>query len=137
MQTNKTISQWFVEFQATNDSSIADRILSPELVAYTPISPPVKGREAYKAFVASFHAAFPDLIVTLEDEFATADRAFVRFTAIGTHRAELMGVAPTDKQLTITETHIFRLHDGKIVEDYVSDNTLDLAQLMGALAPHT
>lgn len=134
MQTNsKTISQRFVEFQATKDMSIADEILDPDFIAYIPISPePIRGCEAYKQLVVGFHTAFPGLAVTLEDEFAIGDRGFVRFTAIGTHRGELMGVAPTGKQLIITETHIFRFKGGKIVEDYVSDNTLDLAQLVGA-----
>lgn len=132
MQTeNKSLTRRFAEdFVGRNDPAVADEILAPDFVAYTPITPPVEGREAFKGFVAGFHSAFPGLRVTLEDEFLAGDRAVVRFTADATHTGDLMGLAPTGTRLSISETHVLKMRGGRIVEDHVSDNTLDLARLV-------
>ena len=52
-----------------------------------------KGRQTIKDAVSYFRQAIPDLRFEFEDVFATHDKVVVRYTARGTHRGELMGVA--------------------------------------------
>jgi predicted ester cyclase len=46
-----------------------------------------------------FLSAFPDLHVTVEDVLEDGDKAVTRWTACGTQRGELMGIAPTERQI--------------------------------------
>jgi predicted ester cyclase len=50
-----------------------------------------------------------------------------------THQGEIMGIAATGKQITFGGANIFRLQDGKVVEDWVYRDTLGLMRQLGAL----
>jgi predicted ester cyclase len=62
-----------------------------------------------------FRAAFPDLYLHIEDEIAEGDRIVTPFTAHGTHHGDLMGIPPTDKQVTGSGMNIARITGGKIM----------------------
>jgi hypothetical protein len=49
-----------------------------------------------------YRSAFPDLRITFDEQVAEGDRVVTRWTCRGTHKGELMGVAPTGKQVTVT-----------------------------------
>src|SRR5829696_5945299 len=76
-----TLAQRFVQALGTGDDALLDEVYDPDVVLYTPLAWPVRGRDAVKDFVAQFHAANPGLRVTLHDEFVSADgaRACFRF----------------------------------------------------------
>jgi hypothetical protein len=57
-----------------------------------------------------------------------ADKVAYRWTWTGTHKGELMGIAPTGNQIAITGTSIHRFADGKLVESWVSYDMLGLMQ---------
>jgi predicted ester cyclase len=79
------------------------------------------------------NGAFPDVIVKEEDLIAAGDKVVERSTASATHRGPMMGTAPTNKKITWTEIHIYRLKDGKIAEHWVELSMLELLQQIGAL----
>src|SRR3954449_3881127 len=64
--------------------------------------PQEPGREGYKHVVTLFHRAFSNLRVTNDDIIAEGDRVTLRWTGRGTHSAELAGIPPTGKHVTIT-----------------------------------
>ena len=79
-----------------------------------------------------FRSAFPDLRVTTEDVLEEGDRVALRWKAEGTHRGDLMGLAPTGKRVTLTGIEILRVSGGKIVERWAEDNgQAVVAQLRG------
>ena len=57
--------------------------------------------------------------VTVEDIIAEGDKVVARITMSGTHQGELMGVAPTGKQITLGLIDIVRFDGGKLVERWV------------------
>ena len=63
----------------------------------------------------AFHAAFPDLRVTVGEMIAEGDKVAYRLTATGTHTGEFMGIPATGKRVTFTETHVDQIANGKIV----------------------
>ena len=96
--------------------------------------PPVRaGLEGFKDIGRMMNTAFPDVVVTEEDLITTEDTVVERSSAVATHRAPLMGEAPTNKQVRWTEIHIYRLRDGRIVEHWVEWAVMDLMQQIGAL----
>lgn len=51
----------------------------------------------------------------------------------GTHKGELMGVPPTGKRVTVTDVHIERVANGKIVERWVGFDAMGMMQQLGAI----
>jgi len=58
-------------------------------------------------------------------------RAAVRWTWSGTHTGKLLGVAPTDRKIEFSETHLLRISGDRIAEDHVSANLVDLLNQLG------
>jgi steroid delta-isomerase-like uncharacterized protein len=90
------------------------------------------GREGAKAQIQVFRTAFPDLNMTIDDIIESGDEVAVRWTARGTHRGDLMGLAPTGVQVTTTGISIDRFEDGKVVESWSNWDTLGLMRQLGA-----
>jgi predicted ester cyclase len=69
--------------------------------------------------VGAFHNAFPDLHVEVEEILSEGDRLVVRVTTTGTNDGELMGRAPTGKQVRLPFVHFIDFHEGKYHRDQV------------------
>lgn len=123
-----TLARRFVRALGTNDEALLDAIYDPDVVLYTPLAWPVRGRDEVKAFVAQFHIANPGLRVTLHDEFTSADgtRACFRFVIHFHNTGPFYGNPPTGESGTMSETHAVRLLDGRIVEQFVGDNNFSM-----------
>ncbi len=82
-------------------------------------------------------AALRNFRITADEEIATGDTVVVRWTTRGTHQGLLMSpmgpVPPTGKPLTLSGVSIFRLADGKIVEQHTIFDALGMLQQLGAL----
>ena len=93
----------------------------------------VRGIEGMTQFVSMIRSAVPDLRVTLEEDIAEGKKVVSRWRAQGTHQGELMGIAPTGNEVTITGITIHRIEDGKIVEEWDNWDALGLMQQIGAV----
>jgi predicted ester cyclase len=81
--------------------------------------------------LAAFRAGFPDLHITVQDSFGAGDRAVVRWQMTGTHTADLFGMPPTGKAVTVNGISIVREAGGLIVEDWVSEDTAGMMRQLG------
>ena len=98
-----------------------------------------KGQDAGLAIGQMFATAFPDgridvqKITTAGDSFAIAE-----FIGRGTHNGDLMGIAPTGRQITIPVCEVYDLRDGKIYAERQYMDMMVLMQQLGvAPAPAT
>lgn len=134
---NKAIGRRFFEVALGQGNwAAADELLAPDVVMHHPSSPePVRGSEAVKGFLGAFRAGFPDLNMTVEDVFAEDNNVAVRWRVRGTHTADLFGIEPTGKQMNVAGISIFRIANGKIAEDRVSEDSLGLMQQIGVIPP--
>jgi predicted ester cyclase len=122
-----------------------DQLFAPNIVAHLdyPSNLPVPAEyqlslEELKQVVSQFRTTFPDLHYTVELQVAEGDMVVTRVTARGTHTGEYRGltykgIPPTGKQVTWTETQIFRIADGKLVEQWSNEDDLGRLQQVGAL----
>ena len=133
-EANKALVRRMIE-EGWNKHNLAllDELYA-DCVYYNPATGEVKG-EALKQFLASMLAAFPDIRFTIEDLVAEGDKVVTRWSCTGTHRGEFMGLAPTGKQLTPSALDIFRIVEGKVVEERVEFDTLRFFQQLGAIPP--
>ena len=91
------------------------------------------GPEGIKQFVQIYRTAFPDVHITINDQIADGDKVVTRWTATGTHKGQLMGIAATNKHATVTGVDIARFHDGKVVEAWASYDMYGLLQQLGVV----
>jgi steroid delta-isomerase-like uncharacterized protein len=129
--TNKEIVRRFSdELWGQGNLAAGDQLLAVDLIEHNPLPGQASGREGHKQVVALFRSAFPDLHVVTEDLVEEGDRVVLRWKAEGTHRGDLMGLAPTGKRVTLTGIEILRINGGQIVERWAEDNgQAALAQL--------
>lgn len=133
---NKQLLVRFVNALAAADTEgLADLVDTDNFVDHNP----VWGSEDLAAAVATaqtLRAAIPDLELSIEEDIMVAegDQAEAHSILSGTHTgADLFGMAATGKALKWTHTDFVRVADGKIVERWVSADTLTLLQQAGVL----
>jgi steroid delta-isomerase-like uncharacterized protein len=110
-----------------------DEVIAPDSIDHNlpPEQPP--GLEGAKQVFSSFHTAFPDLQVNVEDMIAQGDKVVARLTVRGTHQGEFMGITPTGYQVTFTGIDIVRIADGKVVERWGNFDDLGMMQQLGLM----
>ena len=101
----------------------------------SPIGIEIKGANGFKQGMAIAVTAFPDLHLTIDDMFAEGDRVATRFTMTSTFKKEYMGIAPTDKEFSVTGILITRWVDGKEAEAWESRDVLGFYQQLGISPP--
>jgi steroid delta-isomerase-like uncharacterized protein len=121
------------EFWHTGDADVLDEVIAPDFVHHAPGLPP--DLEGFKQVLHMLRAAFPDMRFTVEDLIAEGDKVVDRATWQGTHQGEMMGISPTDNSVTVTEMHVSRIADGKIVERWGQTDMLSMMQQLGAVPP--
>lgn len=116
------------------DWDLAAQIVSPDVVMVHPSSPvPVAGFEAVRGMLMGFRAGLPDMTMTVEDTVAEDDRALVMWRLRATHTADLFGLPPTGKYVEMPGMSVFRIADGRIVHDIVSEDTMGLMRQLGVV----
>ena len=135
-EENKAIlRRWFEEFWDKRNLGAFDEILADNFFYHNapPGIPP--GLEGTRELFTMYQAAFPDARVTVEDMIGEGDRVVTRQTFTGTHRGEMMGIAPTGKQITVTGIAISRIAGGKIAETWEEVDRLGMMQQLGVVPP--
>jgi steroid delta-isomerase-like uncharacterized protein len=133
VEENKALVRRFFEAFGRNDVAALEEVASQDVVYHT--APPglSAGIQGYRELMAMYHSAFPDIQLTIDDMVAEGDKVVTRFTARGTHRGELMGIAPTDKQAVVGGISIVRVAGGKVTEEWDQLDMLGLLQQLGAI----
>jgi steroid delta-isomerase-like uncharacterized protein len=138
-ENNKAIARLLTEevFNRGN-LAVADKIIAPDFVHHDPNTKEFRsGPEGFKRFWAGYRAAFPDLHITIEQQIAEGDLVVDRWTGTGTHQAELMGIAATGMQVTLSGISIHRIVGGKITETWNNYDALSLLEQLGFVRTHT
>lgn len=130
---NKHIVDAFIqELFTKGDLSAVDRHLDPGFVDHDESFPGAPdGPEGMRFAAAVIREAAPDWHSELHQLIAEGDTVVEVFTASGTHRGELFGVAGTGRTLTLRGINVFRLEGDRIVEHWGRFDNLGLLQQLG------
>jgi predicted ester cyclase len=93
------------------------------------------GPDAFKLVIGMWRAAFPDWHMTIETLVAEGDFVANRFTTRGTHKAPLMGIPATGKQMVVHGMELHRIAGGKVAETWVCDDVPSIMQQLGIGPP--
>jgi predicted ester cyclase len=122
------------ELFGAGNYEIAQELIGAEAVGHDPARPePIVGPSGVIESARGYRDAFPDLKLTVDQVIADGDHVAVRWTARGTHRGDLFGIAPTGKETTVTGITIDRWANGMLMESWTNWDTLGLLQQLGAM----
>jgi steroid delta-isomerase-like uncharacterized protein len=110
----------------SRDLATVDSFFAQDFVSHN--NPPgfPAGVEGVKQFFATFRDAFPDADVRINQLVEEGDWVAVASTLTGTHRGELMGIAPTGAGVVVTGIDMVRFEDTLIVEHRGLTDTVGL-----------
>jgi len=132
-ERNRALVRRFWEgLVSTGDLELADELLARGFIVHYAGNPPMD-RDGFLRFLGALRIAFPDVRASVEDLLAERDEVAVRWSWHGTQRGSFMGIPATGKPVTGSGVGIFRIADGRIVEDFVQEDTLGLMQQLGAI----
>jgi serine phosphatase RsbU (regulator of sigma subunit)/ketosteroid isomerase-like protein len=124
-QKNKALVRRFLEAQAKANLNAIDEVLTPHFVDHDRLPGQAPDRKGYKWAIAEYHAALSNVRFLVEDQVAEGDKVVTRFIVRATHdRRELMGVAPTGREVTYKALAIHRIVGGKIVEEWAEGSNI-------------
>jgi len=134
VEENKAIVRRLIEgLWNAGNPELADQLYAAQYVRHGPLAePPIRDSEALKQFAVMYLAAVPDFHTEIEDQFVREDSIVSRATAHGTHRGEMMGIAPTGKPISFRMFLQHRIAGGKIVEEWVMYDLHGILQQVGA-----
>ena len=113
-----------------------DELFASDFVRHDP-GRELRGPEENKQFIQSFRAAFPDAHFTVLDYVSEGDKVAVRYRFRGTHLGYFQGMQPTGKQVGYSGILIYRLADGKIIEQWTEIDLLGFLRQLGGIGNMT
>jgi len=90
-----------------------------------------QGPEAGVAVGRMFATAFPDGRIEFQHIHSAGDTAVVEFIGRGTHNGDLMGIAPTGRQMSINVCTVLTVRNGKIATEREYMDMLHMMQQLG------
>jgi predicted ester cyclase len=122
-EENKAMLRRLVEAINRADMNVVDELFAPEVA-----------EQAKQGFTA-FRSGFPDWREEIVDMVAEDDKVMGRFKCSGTHRGEMMGIAPTGRHMEVDEVYFLRVENGKFVEFWGLEDNLTRMRQLGLLPP--
>jgi len=90
------------------------------------------GHEGVRTAIARIRTAFPDWNEEILDLVVSTDRVVSRYLSTGTHHGDFAGIAPTGRRVEFEEISIYRIGEGRIIEQWcMADDLLCSRQLAG------
>jgi predicted ester cyclase len=114
----------------TGDLALIDSVYARDFLAHWPASsevPERRGIDGIRFGVGRIRTAFPDWHEQVVDVFGAGDGVASRYVSTGTHNGTFWGIEPTGRRIEIQEMSIFRIAEGRIVEQWCMFD--DLARL--------
>ncbi len=129
-EENKALVRRFMEARAKADLNAIEEMMAPDFISHGLLPGQQPGREGLKRTIAEIAATFSNRRRFIEDQVAEGDKVVTRYTLLATHdRKEIMGVAPTGREVTYKAIVIHRISGGKIAEEW--GLTTSESELMG------
>ena len=132
-EDNKAVIRHFVQAVNTNDRNAAAGAFAPDFVDHSPGPGQGQGLQGFLEFAGALMSAFHNMQITIDDLVAEGDKVVLRDTTRATHGGDFMGIPASGKPVSWTEMRLYRIKDGKIVEQWVEVDRAGLMQQMQSI----
>jgi predicted ester cyclase len=130
-EENKAVVIRFNELENQGDMEGLFDLLAPGYVSHYNTGD--SSLEQNKEFWPTIWKAFPDIKFTIEHMVAEGDMVAIRETWTGTHKGEFKGIAPTGRKVTMVNTGIIRIANGKFQECWFTLDEFGLMKQLGVI----
>ncbi|WP_118950374.1 ester cyclase [Taibaiella helva] len=118
------------EFIEGGNTAVLDEIVASDFTNHTAVPGIPKDVSGLIQFIGMLRTGFPDLRVEILDQVGEGDLVASRKVLRGTHLGEIMGHAPTGKEVIMNVMDFVRLRDGQYVDHWGRN---DVMQVIGQL----
>lgn len=112
-----------------------DELLADDFISHHFPAPGQNGKAAFIGGMQGLFAGFPDIRITRLDQYAQGDKVFTYAYWEGTQTGAFMGIPATNKKAHVEYMDIWRVQDGKIVENWVVMDIAGLLIQLGVMPP--
>lgn len=114
-------------------ATMAERVLAHQIVSEAPATLH-RSPANYRLHIEDFQRLWGAFELSVDEFIVEGDRAYVRWTQTGQHRASFDGEAPSGKPLREMASAVYRVQGGRIVEYWIQTDRHGLAQQLQAIA---
>lgn len=118
LDANRDVVGKYHRVWSNGQVAVLDTLVAPDFVYHFLNGVEYKGIEGAKQFIAGHRQSFPDWQEEIVDMISEGDKVVTRYKSTGTQRGEFNGLAPTGRKVTIYETSIYRIANGKLAEQW-------------------
>ena len=129
-ENNKAVVRACFENAARGNFAALPSIVTPDYVLHPG---EIRGAEGLQDMVEGYRSALSELRVEVEHQFCEGDNVATVFAIRGTHTGELMGAAPTGREVAFSGLTVSRCENGRIAEEWEIVDTMALLAQVGAL----
>ena len=126
------VRRFYEEMNNGRNNALAHELFTADHQLHDPQVPAKPGPDGMAEVIATYQEGVEGHW-QIEEIFSAGDRVVVRWTGSGTHVAEVMGIPPTGKTLSIDAITIHRMDNGKIAETWEVWDTLGFLQQIGVV----
>jgi steroid delta-isomerase-like uncharacterized protein len=126
------ILQFYDLFNAGDGNGLAGLVVADVVHHNLPPGLP-PGLDGVRQEIVAYHAAFPDVEVTVVDTAAEGDRVAARVFVTGTQKGAFSGVPVSNRAVAFETMAIYRLAGGKIAEIWEVGDVLTAMIQIGAI----
>jgi predicted ester cyclase len=127
-QETRTLIERLHEIWSVGDLASIPDVYGSDFVAHMPKgwgeTQSRDGHDGIRRAIVRLRAAFPDWCEHIEDILIDGDKAAVRYFSTGTHFGVFGGREPTGRRVSVDELSIFRVANGRVVEQWCLNDDL-------------
>jgi len=133
----KSIVQQFQRDIDTGNPAILEKYIGESYVDHNPppLASKTPGMPGLKETFQIALGVFSDFKHVVEDQVAEGDQIATRISASGRHVGDFLGIAPSNKIVTMSGIAIHRVANGKLAEHWGVVDAVGLLTQMGAIPP--
>ena len=126
LDTNRDVVKKYHEVWSNGQVTELDKVLTPNFVCHFINGIDWKGIDGANNSITSHRKSFPDWKEEIVDMISEGDKVVTRYKSTGTQQGTFNGLDSSGKKVTIYETSIYRIANGKIAEQWGFPDALSL-----------
>ncbi|WP_339672187.1 ester cyclase [Dasania marina] len=119
------------------DYSMMEEVYSKDVVVHWPrgfLLSESRGIDGVRSTIEGVRSAIPDWTETVYDMIIEGDKVVTRYTSTGVNLGDYAGVKATGKKIELDEISIYRIEEGKVIEQWCLSDDTSMLVTLGLLA---
>jgi len=131
-EQNKSLIKKYIEAWNTQNFQGLEEYLSPQFKVYIPSNAQEPmSLDQYTGWIQGIFQTFPDSHYDIQDIFCEGDNICVRWAYTATQQGEYMGLPASGKKVMGSAVEIYRVENGKIVEERSEMDAMGIMMQLG------